>query len=122
VWSFGITLLELINGLPPHRYALIVLLLGSCCLDARNCSARAMFVAATRGYPVLPLSKRLRWSAELTDFLHNCLAFDPLTRWSAEKYASLLLYRMNLTIRLLSHKFLKSLPSKKEMVDLVFSS
>lgn len=92
IWSFGITMLELINGLPPHR----------------NCSARAMFVTATRGYPVLPLSKRLRWSAELTDFLHNCLAFEPHLRWTAEK--------------LLCHKFLKSLPSKKEMVELVFSN
>lgn len=63
-----------------------ILMILLCGLILSNCSARAMFVTATRGYPVLPLSKRLRWSAELTDFLHNCLAYESHMRWSAEKY------------------------------------
>eukprot|EP01127_Copromyxa_protea_P023181 TRINITY_DN8614_c0_g1_i3.p1 TRINITY_DN8614_c0_g1~~TRINITY_DN8614_c0_g1_i3.p1 ORF type:complete len:419 (+),score=61.73 TRINITY_DN8614_c0_g1_i3:82-1338(+) len=88
LWSFGILLLEMINGQPPYRKS----------------SVKAMFVAGTIGYPLIPLSKRQRWSTELSSFLEACLQVDPEKRWTAAK--------------LRTHKWLKNPPKKRAMVEL----
>lgn len=68
LWSFGITLMELANGHPPHRRA----------------SIKAMFVAATVGYPQ-PFEEPERWSPEFGDFLSRCLRVNADERATAKE-------------------------------------
>jgi len=62
MWSFGICMMEMANGHPPHRKS----------------SIQAMFVAATVGYPE-PLEAN-HWSAEFRDFISKCVQVSPETR------------------------------------------
>lgn len=75
-----------------------------------------MFITATEGYPVIPLSKRHRWSPEMLSFVEACLLSDPDQRWTTAKYVRAV---CTLTFfRLKNHKWLKKLPRKREMVEL----
>jgi hypothetical protein len=63
IWSFAISLLEMVNGHPPNH----------------NNAVRAMFVTATVGVDL----SQWTFSAALTDFLAQCLQRDPLRRAAA---------------------------------------
>src|SRR3989338_2416377 len=63
VWSFGISLLELINQLPPNH----------------SSAFRAMYFTATEGVPE-PFNKPKRWSPLLHDFVQQILVVDPSCR------------------------------------------
>ncbi len=63
IWSFAISLLEMVNGHPPNH----------------TNAVRAMFVTATAGVDL----SQWTFSAELTDFLAQCLQRDPLRRAAA---------------------------------------
>jgi len=91
LWSFGIFLLEMLNGQPPYRKS----------------SVKALFTTGTVGYPTPPLSRRLRWSPQLLPFLTSVLKHDPRDRPTAAA--------------MLTHKWLKELPRKREMVELIKS-
>lgn len=72
IYSFGICLMELANGHPPHS----------------GCSTKAMFIAATQGYPN-PFEKPERFSKECSEFYKACLRIDPSTRPSATELLSM---------------------------------
>jgi len=63
IWSFAISLLEMINGHPPHH----------------NNPVKAMFVTATVGVDLTQWT----FSLPLTDFLGHCLQRDPAKRATA---------------------------------------
>jgi len=67
IWSFGICIMEMANGHPPHRKS----------------SIRAMFECATVGYPE-PLSKK-HWSEFIREFISRCLVQDPEDRWTVKQ-------------------------------------
>lgn len=68
IWSLAITAIELANGYPPHRKSPI----------------KAMFTAATQGYPT-PFKVGHRWSPLFMDFVTRCLRKDPRKRWTAHQ-------------------------------------
>jgi len=68
IWSLGITAVELANGYPPHRKTPI----------------KAMFTAATVGYPT-PFKLGNKWSPLFLDFTTRCLRKDPSKRWDASQ-------------------------------------
>lgn len=63
VWGFAISLLELINQLPPN---------------SEN-SLKAMFTTATVGVPQ-PFKRPKKWSPNLHSFINNCLMIEPQRR------------------------------------------
>jgi serine/threonine protein kinase len=68
IWSFAISLLEMINQKPPNR----------------DSAFRAMFLTAT-GQLEAPLRKPKRWSDDLRDFVDSLLIVDPKKRPTAEQ-------------------------------------
>lgn len=68
VWSLGCIIMEMADGYPPHS-------------DLHP--IKEFFYTATAGAPSLANPKR--WSAELKQFLEDCLHPDPSKRASAEK-------------------------------------
>jgi len=65
IWSCSISLLEMINGKPPHRESPVL----------------AMFTTATKGIDL----SQWRFSDELTDFLQQSLHYDPKQRATAHQ-------------------------------------
>lgn len=63
IWSFAISLLEMINGHPPNH----------------TCAVLALFKTATVGVDL----SQWTFSAPLTDFLRLCLQFEPAKRATA---------------------------------------
>jgi serine/threonine protein kinase len=66
IWSLGITLIELAEGLPPYS----------------NRSILAALQMIPRNEPP-KLSEPSRWSPEFNDLIHVCLQKDPAKRPSA---------------------------------------
>eukprot|EP00009_Paramoeba_aestuarina_P015154 CAMPEP_0201540196 /NCGR_PEP_ID=MMETSP0161_2-20130828/70814_1 /ASSEMBLY_ACC=CAM_ASM_000251 /TAXON_ID=180227 /ORGANISM="Neoparamoeba aestuarina, Strain SoJaBio B1-5/56/2" /LENGTH=529 /DNA_ID=CAMNT_0047947647 /DNA_START=893 /DNA_END=2482 /DNA_ORIENTATION=- len=88
IWSFAISLLEMINGVPPNRDNPLKLLydVGSMTDDME---------------PVLQLDNPAKWSDELKDFLRSCLMPDPTKRATADE--------------LLKHKLISKSCTKEKM-------
>lgn len=68
IWSFAICLLELANGAPPHEHS----------------ATKAMFIAATEGYPQ-PFDNSDKWSSDMKNFFAKCLVIDPSKRAKAKE-------------------------------------
>jgi serine/threonine protein kinase len=66
VWSLGIVVMEMVDGVPPY-------------MDLP--SLRALFLISKKGVP--PLAEPSKWSPELNDFLTLCLKKKPSSRPSA---------------------------------------
>jgi len=84
IWSLGVCLMELANGHAPNH---------------KN-SIKAMFVAATEGYPQ-PFEKPKMWNDIFKDFLSKCLQMNAADRPEASE--------------LLKHEFLKCADTSKDM-------
>lgn len=65
IWSFAISLLEMINGFPPNH----------------TCAVLALYKTATIGIDL----SQWTFSAPLTDFLQRCLKFEPSKRATASE-------------------------------------
>lgn len=57
-----------VNSHPPHHRSAL----------------RAMFVAATEGYPE-PVEDKGYWSVLLQDFIKHCVVKDPKARWTVDQ-------------------------------------
>ncbi|KAI8901590.1 kinase-like domain-containing protein [Globomyces pollinis-pini] len=68
VWSYGITIIEMIEGEPPY-------------LDEEH--LKALYLIATNGTP--KLQKPQKSSTALKDFMYKCLVVDPVERASAQQ-------------------------------------
>eukprot|EP01102_Stenamoeba_stenopodia_P019607 TRINITY_DN744_c0_g1_i1.p1 TRINITY_DN744_c0_g1~~TRINITY_DN744_c0_g1_i1.p1 ORF type:complete len:579 (+),score=132.05 TRINITY_DN744_c0_g1_i1:180-1916(+) len=68
LWSYAICLMELANGTPPHEQS----------------ATKAMFIAATEGYPQ-PFDNPDKWSPEMKNFFSKCLVIDPSKRITAKE-------------------------------------
>jgi len=88
IWSLGICLMECANGHAPN---------------SKN-STRAMFVAATEGYPD-PFEKPKLWSKDFKDFLSLCLQMEPENRPTASQ--------------LLHHPWISTAESSKSMIKII---
>ena len=89
IWSFAVCLLELANGEPPFRESAL----------------KAMYVAATEGYPESGLKDPGKWSVEFVDFLKSCLDMSPTSRRTADE--------------LLKNEWLKKAHTKRGMKKLL---
>eukprot|EP01130_Rhizamoeba_saxonica_P012810 TRINITY_DN5444_c0_g1_i1.p1 TRINITY_DN5444_c0_g1~~TRINITY_DN5444_c0_g1_i1.p1 ORF type:complete len:127 (-),score=30.13 TRINITY_DN5444_c0_g1_i1:51-431(-) len=69
IWSYGICLLELANGHPPHRRA----------------SMLAMFTAATTGYPEPFEKRKVDRSERFKQYVNRCLVVDHEQRETAKQ-------------------------------------
>ncbi|KAL0230297.1 hypothetical protein PCE1_003858 [Barthelona sp. PCE] len=70
IWAFGITLIELADGVPPHA----------------NLKTWAVMNAITNGDP--PTVKTQGYSPLFIDFLSKCLVVDPQQRWKPRQLLS----------------------------------
>lgn len=68
IWSYAICLMELANGTPPHEQS----------------ATKAMFIAATEGYPQ-PFDNPDKWSTDMKSFFAKCLVVDPSKRVTAKE-------------------------------------
>jgi len=84
VWSFGICCMEIVNSHPPHQRSAL----------------RAMFVAATEGYPD-PVEDKSLWSDSVRDFVGRSVIKDPKQRWTVDQ--------------LLLHDFIEKRTDKQSM-------
>jgi serine/threonine protein kinase len=87
IWSFGICIMEMANGAPPYRKSAI----------------RAMYEAATIGYPEA-FARKSKWSGHFQDFLSKCLIVNPEERWTIKQ--------------LIEHPFLEPDVEKESISDL----
>eukprot|EP01100_Stratorugosa_tubuloviscum_P005285 TRINITY_DN2379_c0_g3_i1.p1 TRINITY_DN2379_c0_g3~~TRINITY_DN2379_c0_g3_i1.p1 ORF type:complete len:252 (-),score=122.66 TRINITY_DN2379_c0_g3_i1:66-821(-) len=88
IWSSAICFLELANGHPPHEHS----------------SLKAMFIAATEGYPQ-PFDNPSKWSDEMKEFYQLCLRVNPAERATAPQ--------------LLENNWLKKAATKKAMKNVL---
>merc|ERR1711991_495199 len=88
VWSTGIMAMEMAQGEPPYM---------------EYPPLRALFMISTKGIP--PLTDPDRWSANMADFVSQCLLLDLKLRPTSTK--------------LLSHPFLQSVGTYQDMAVLV---
>eukprot|EP01104_Vermistella_antarctica_P005921 TRINITY_DN16668_c0_g1_i1.p1 TRINITY_DN16668_c0_g1~~TRINITY_DN16668_c0_g1_i1.p1 ORF type:complete len:269 (+),score=72.09 TRINITY_DN16668_c0_g1_i1:84-809(+) len=70
IWSFGICLLELANGIPPYH----------------GNGLKAMFMNATVGVEK-PFEHPAKWSPLFHDFIQQCLRLEPSERKTAKELA-----------------------------------